>query len=406
MSTETPRDMVPDAGPPPERERPKLMPRIVCIVGTRPEVIKMVPVIRRLRSGEDVDVVVLLTGQHRELVHQSLGLFGMKADWDLDLMVPNQTLGELTARAFAGIGEQLKALRPDMVVAQGDTTTVMVAAVASFYAGIPFAHVEAGLRTGDLRSPFPEEFNRIVAGRVATLHFAPTQAARQALLREGVDSSSVTVTGNTVIDTLADSLGLLPASQYAVGAAERLILMTSHRRENFGEPMRRSFETLRHAVTARQDLRLLYPVHPNPNVRKVADDVFRGVDRIRLVEPLDYFSFAAAMKAAYLIVTDSGGVQEEAPWLGKPVLVLREETERPEAVTAGVARLVGAGGATLAGALDELLDQPDVYRRMAAGGSPYGDGKASLRIVQRLRRYLGLRPHEPCEAEFGSLAQV
>ncbi len=361
----------------------------------------MAPVVRRLKESKDIDSILMLSGQHRELVRAALGQFGLRADEDLDLMEPNQSLDRLTSRAFDRLGERLRTLRPDLVLAQGDTTTVMVAAVACFYAGIPFGHVEAGLRTGDLRNPFPEEFNRVVAGRVATLHFAPTEAAGRALMKEGVRPESIVVTGNTVIDSLADSVSRVAASAHEPGAGQRLVLMTSHRRENFGEPMRRSFEVIRDIVATRPDLHLLYPVHPNPNVRGVAEEVFANAERILLIDPLDYLPFVAAMKAAYVIVTDSGGVQEEAPFLSKPVLVLRDVTERPEAVSAGVARLVGTDGESLAAALSELLDDASAYGRMAAGGSPYGDGKASLRIVQRLRTFLGLPLEEPPLAPFG-----
>lgn len=354
----------------------------------------MAPLIKKLRMHDDIEQVVMLSGQHRELVDRVLLQFNIKADEDLGLMKPNQTLGELTGRGFIALEQRFKAIKPDLVLAQGDTTTVMVAAVTCFYHGIAFGHVEAGLRTGDLRNPFPEEFNRLVAGRVATIHFAPTSASREALIREGVNPSSITVTGNTVIDNLVEYKDRLLPSAYRPQNSERLILLTCHRRENFGEPMRKTFEALKHVVMHHPDVHVLYPVHPNPNVQKVASDVFEGVDRIRLVQPLDYFDFVAAMQAATIIVTDSGGVQEEAPWFAKPVLVVRDETERPEAVSAGVVKLVGTEGGALRAALTELLSSPAAYAGMATGLSPYGDGQASIRIIQRIRSHFGLSPRE------------
>lgn len=360
----------------------------------------MAPLIKKLRACDDFELIVMLSGQHRELVDRALQQFGIKADEDLALMQHNQTLGELTGRSFLALQARISSIKPNMVLAQGDTTTVMVAAVTCFYLGIPFGHVEAGLRTGDLQNPFPEEFNRLVVGHVTKLHFAPTSTAAKALLREGVDGDSIIVAGNTVIDNLAEYASSLPLSEHRPEKNERLVLLTCHRRENFGEPMRQSFLALRQVVQSHPDVRLLYPVHPNPNVQKVAGEVFDGVDRIRLVPPLDYFDFVAAMRAASVIVTDSGGVQEEAPWLGKPVLVVREETERPEAVEAGVVKLVGNGGTELFRALTELLDDPIAYSQMATGASPYGDGKASIRIVQRIRAHFDLPMREPILGPF------
>jgi len=375
------------------------MVRVLCIIGTRPEVIKMAPLVKVLRGDNEIDLKIMLSGQHRELVDRALRQFNIDADENLDLMKPDQTLGELTGRTFLALQQRISAIRPDLVLAQGDTTTVMVAAITCFYQGIAFGHVEAGLRTGDLHNPFPEEFNRLVAGHVATLHFAPTKTSEGALLREGVDPSSIVVTGNTVIDNLAEYGNNLPQSKY-VPSDGRSILLTCHRRENFGEPMRKTFLALKEVVESRPDISLVYPVHPNPNVKKVADEVFRGTGRISLIEPLDYFDFVAAMRAATVIVSDSGGVQEEAPWLSKPVLVVRDETERPEAVDAGVVKLVGTDGVKLRSALAELLDDPTAYAKMATGLSPYGDGKASLRILQRIREYFKLQVHGPYVAPF------
>jgi UDP-N-acetylglucosamine 2-epimerase (non-hydrolysing) len=364
----------------------KSVSRVVVVIGTRPEAIKMAPVIHELRATDWADCVVLLSGQHRALLDQTLAQFGITADCDLNLMEPDQSLGRLTGKAFIRFEEVLPNLKPDFVMAQGDTTTAMVAAMSCFYLSIPFGHVEAGLRTGNKRMPFPEEINRVVAGRVADLHFAPTQAAVDALLREGVAAGSIFLTGNTVIDNLArygDDL------EIEVREGSRLILLTAHRRENFGEPMRAALLAVRDSVEAHRDVHVLYPVHPNPNVEAVARDVLGGVERVTLTPPLGYFEFMRAMKNAYLVVTDSGGVQEEAPWFSKPVLVLRQETERPEAIAHGVAELVGLSRERIRTRLEALLTDPAAYAAMARDCSPYGDGLASRRIVEQVARYLG-----------------
>lgn len=371
-------------------ESKQRMRTVLCVVGTRPEAIKMAPVVKALSRSSGIKPLLLLSGQHRELVDQVLAQFGISADDDLQLMHHNQTLSALTGRAFVAMEERFRSIQPDLVLAQGDTTTVMAAATVSFYLGIPFGHVEAGLRTGDLKNPFPEEFNRVVVGRVATLHFAPTQAAASALKAESVDSSTIVVTGNTVIDNLAEYADAVPASAYRPAPGNRMILLTSHRRENFGDPMRQSFLALKDVVDARPDVSVVYPVHPNPNVTGLAAEIFSSTPRVRLVQPLHYFEFLAAMKDATFIVTDSGGVQEEAPWLSKPVLVLRDETERPEAVELGVAKLIGSSRERLRNAMTELLDDEAVFQRMACGVSPYGDGLASERIVQRIEQFFGL----------------
>ena len=363
------------------------MSRIVAVIGTRPEAIKMAPVIHALRATDWAECLVLLSGQHRALLDQTLEQFGIVADHDLNLMEPDQTLGRLTGNAFLRFDAILRELKPDFVLAQGDTTTAMVAAMSSFYQRIPFGHVEAGLRTGNRLLPFPEEINRVIAGRVADLHFAPTQASVDALVSEGVVAKTIHLTGNTVIDNLARygaEIALPPMSP-----GERLILLTAHRRENFGEPMRAALLAVRDVVEAHSDVRVLYPVHPNPRVEEVAHEVLAGLDRVSLVAPLGYFEFMGAMKAAHLVVTDSGGVQEEAPFFSKPVLVLRQETERPEAVSVGVAELVGLDRDRIRARLDTLLSDPAAYNAMARDCSPYGDGLASQRIVEQLGLYLG-----------------
>lgn len=362
---------------------------IACIIGTRPEAIKMAPVILALRREAWARPVVVLTAQHRELADEVLDLFGIEPDLDLDLMRANQTLPELTARAITGLDGAMAQISPDLVMAQGDTTTVMTSALVAFYRRLPFLHVEAGLRSHDLNSPFPEEFNRVVAGRLAGLHFAPTEIARRALLAEGVADDTVIVTGNTVIDALHLVAGQDRPLGHGLDPSRRLILATVHRRENFGEPIEaicRAFLTL---VERNPDVELLWPVHPNPNVTGVAHRLLGGNPRVHLVAPLRYSEFVTAMKRATLILSDSGGVQEEAPALARPVLVLRRETERPDAIDAGVARLVGTDYDAITGTAQALLDDPALYRSMARGVSPYGDGRASGRIVEAIRtRYL------------------
>ena len=359
--------------------------RIVCVVGTRPEAIKMAPVIEALRRESWAYPYVLLTAQHREMLDQVMELFDIRADDDLNVMRPNQQLAALTAQLVTGLDAALERARPDAVLAQGDTTTVLCAALVAFYRRLPFGHVEAGLRTGDLQSPFPEEANRVLASRLTRWHFAPTATAQANLLREGIAPESVHVTGNTVIDALLSVAPRARGVDLSFADGRRLMLMTAHRRENFGAPMEEVFVAVRELADRFADLAVLYPVHPNPNVKEPAERILGGHPRIRLVAPLDYEPFVAAMSASYLVLTDSGGVQEEAPALGKPVLVLRNETERPEAVDAGVVRLVGPVRERIVGAVAELLTDANAYRAMARGVSPYGDGHAAGRIVDVLR---------------------
>lgn len=363
------------------------MTKILCIVGTRPEAIKMAPVILALKNEPWADVRVLATAQHRQMLDQVMSFFDIEPDIDLNIMRPNQALTTLTARLLLELDNVLKTEKPDVVLAQGDTTTVMAVALACFYHRIPFGHVEAGLRTWNMQNPFPEEANRVIAGRLARWHFAPTENARQNLLREGVSDADIIVTGNTVIDAL-----LMTASKeldigIELDDAKRLILVTSHRRENFGEPFRNICRALSTLAERNSDIQILYPVHPNPNVKDVAHEMLGGSGNIILCGPLDYAPFIAAMKRAYLIISDSGGVQEEAPALGKPVLVLRDETERPETVEMGVAKLVGPDYERIIKETQLLLDDGVAYQTMARGVSPYGDGKGAGRIVSALREY-------------------
>ncbi|WP_300375459.1 non-hydrolyzing UDP-N-acetylglucosamine 2-epimerase [Henriciella sp.] len=367
--------------------------KILSIVGTRPEAVKMAPILRELDRQSWCQSELLLTGQHRDLVDSALKQFGVRPDYDLNLMMPGQSLGSLTGRAFVALEEKIKEIGPDLILSQGDTTTVMVSSIVAFYLRIPFGHVEAGLRTGDVRNPFPEEINRVITGRVADLHFAPTPASAQALYREFVPEKKVFVTGNSVIDNLAFYSEKVSLSPHRAPEGGKLVLLTSHRRENFGAPMREYFTGLREVVDARPDVHLVYPVHPNPEVIEAASEKLGDHERIKLIDPMAYFDFVATMKAADVIVTDSGGVQEEAPFFHKPVLVLREETERPEAVSAGVAHLVGLSRERVRDKVLRLLSDPDYYSSMASGASPYGDGHASERIVQAIADFTG-KPYE------------
>jgi UDP-N-acetylglucosamine 2-epimerase (non-hydrolysing) len=364
---------------------PNAKVHIVAVVGTRPEVVKMAPVISALKSSDWARVSVLATAQHREMLDQSLAVFGIRADMDLDLMLPNQSLAKLTSRLVAGLDDAYEALRPDAVLAQGDTTTVLASALCAFYRRIPFGHVEAGLRTHAIDNPFPEEMNRVMTARVAKWHFAPTERSAENLLAEGVPAQRIHVTGNTVIDALLEVANRAAPSPFPRVASRRLILVTAHRRENFGEPLRNVLLAIRTLVERRPDIEVLYPVHPNPNVRSAVAAVLSNHPRVSLIEPLDYTQFIAAMKSASVILSDSGGVQEEAPALGKPVLVLRNETERPEAVEAGVVKLVGSDRETIVLETERLLDDPTYCRSMARGSSPYGDGRAAERIHRVLR---------------------
>lgn len=359
--------------------------KVLCVVGTRPEAIKMAPLIQVLRADKAFHVRVLATAQHRQLLDQVLSLFGIVPDIDLDIMRPNQDLTSLTGRLLERLGGVVAAEAPDIVLAQGDTTTVMTTALAAFYAGVPFGHVEAGLRTGDLRNPFPEEMNRILTAQMARWHFAPTEAAAANLRTEVMDQGAIHVTGNTVIDALRLARAMSPRLPVTIDPDRRLILVTLHRRENFGAPLARILSALDSIRLRNGDVELLIPVHPNPNVQQAVQGRFQGVERVTLTDPLDYGGFIAAMGRAHLILTDSGGVQEEAPALGKPVLVLRDTTERPEAVAAGVSALVGTRTEAICDATQRLLDDPAAYARMVTHRSPYGDGHAAERIAAVLR---------------------
>lgn len=366
---------------------------IACVLGTRPEVVKMAPVIRALAASPRYRPILVNTGQHRELLAETMELFELAPGVSLDLMQPGQRLAGFFGRCVEALDGALAKLHPAAVIAQGDTSTVFAAALVAFYQNRPFFHVEAGLRTGDFRNPFPEEMNREIASRFAALHFAPTQAARDNLLAERVPDERIVVTGNTVIDALLMVRDLKIPHGVDVHDGKRLIVVTAHRRENFGAPMRGMLRALKTIAQRWRDVEIVYPAHPNPEVRRaIADEIGSG-DRVRIVEPLSYGPFVSLLDRATLILTDSGGIQEEAPALGKPVLVLRDETERPEAIDAGVARLVGTDEQRIVLETARLLDDPAWYARLAQGASPYGDGKAAARIEQAIGRYFEAAAH-------------
>jgi UDP-N-acetylglucosamine 2-epimerase len=363
---------------------------VLSVIGTRPEGIKMAPVVQALgRRSEQIHSIVCSTGQHREMLEQTLALFAITPDYDLRLMQQNQGLADLTARLIVALDRLLANARPDCVLAQGDTTTVLATSLVSFYRGVPFGHVEAGLRTGDRRRPFPEEINRRIADVVADLYFAPTRRAHDALVAEGVNNRDIYVTGNTVIDALLEvadrpfdssggPLGALPPEK-------RVVLITAHRRESFGEQFRKLCLAIRDlSLLHRETTQFVYPVHLNPNVRRPVHEILGGLKNVTLLEPLDYASLVHVMKRSTLILTDSGGIQEEAPSLGVPVLVMRETTERPEGVDAGVVRLVGTARATIVQEAQRLLTDPVAHSAMAKAANPYGDGHAAERIVSAI----------------------
>jgi UDP-N-acetylglucosamine 2-epimerase (non-hydrolysing) len=362
-------------------------PKILVAVGTRPEAVKLAPVVHTLRAAPWCDCRVLATAQHRDLLDSILAFFEIEPDIDLDLMQPGQTLADLTARMTTALDRALAEERPDVVLGQGDTTTVFVTALASFYRDIPFGHVEAGLRTHLRRSPFPEEMNRQLVGRLADWHFAPTERSANNLRQENVDPAAIHVTGNTVVDALLWAAERVPPSDLAPRDGRKLVLVTAHRRENFGERFAGVCGALRE-IADREDVHMVYPVHPNPNIREPAARLLGDHPHIDLIDPLDYPRFVAAMRAARVILTDSGGVQEEAPSLGVPVLVLRDDTERPEGIDAGTAELVGTDPARIVARATTLLEDDDAHRTMAQKVNPYGDGTASQRIADVLRAQL------------------
>ena len=367
------------------------MVRILSVIGTRPEAIKMAPVIQELgRHGDRVQSLVCATGQQRQMLDQVLDLFQIRPDFDLNLMTPNQALARLTADLFTGLDAVVREARPDWVLAQGDTTTVFVAAVVAYYHQVRFGHVEAGLRTGDKRRPFPEEMNRRLADAASDAFFAPTERARRALLTEGFRDADIFVTGNTVIDALLDiaarPFNWADSPLASIDRSRRLVLITAHRRESFGQPFRELCGAIRELAGRFEDVSFVYPVHLNPNVRQPVQELLSDQPNVRLLEPLDYASMIHLMKQAVLLLTDSGGIQEEAPSLGVPVLVMRDETERPEGMAAGVARLVGTHRERIVSETSRLLTDSAAHSSMATRANPYGDGRAAQRIVAAILR--------------------
>ncbi|MBQ4136123.1 MAG: UDP-N-acetylglucosamine 2-epimerase (non-hydrolyzing) [Clostridia bacterium] len=362
--------------------------KIMLIFGTRPEAIKMCPLICELKARDEAQTVVCVTGQHRQMLYRVLDAFSVVPDYDLSIMTESQTLFDITSRTLDGIGSLLDEVKPDTVLVHGDTTTAFAASLACFYKRIPVGHVEAGLRTYNIYSPFPEEFNRRAIAIIARYCFAPTERARLNLLSEGYKPEGIFVTGNTVIDALRTTVreGYSHPELEWVGDS-RLITVTVHRRENLGMPMRNIFRALRKAVSEASDVKAIYPIHMNPLVRRIANEELCGCDRIKMIEPLDVFDFHNFLARSYLILTDSGGIQEEASFLRKPVLVARETTERPEGVEQGTLRLVGTDEANIYRSLKLLLEDERAYRAMQRAGSPYGDGFASKRIADILLKH-------------------
>lgn len=361
------------------------MRTVMLVFGTRPEAIKMCPLVNELKSREGVKTVVCVTGQHRQMLDQVLDAFQVTPDYDLSIMKDKQTLFDITTNILNGIGAVLDEVKPDVVLVHGDTSTTFVTALACFYKQIPVGHVEAGLRTYNIYSPYPEEFNRQAVGIVAKYNFAPTEMSKENLLREGKDPSSIYVTGNTAIDALKTTVRedySHPELEWA--SDSRLIMITAHRRENLGQPMHNMFRAIRRVMDEHTDVKAIYPIHMNPVVRKAAEEELRGCDRIHIIEPLEVLDFHNFLSRSYLILTDSGGIQEEAPSLGKPVLVMRDTTERPEGIAAGTLKLVGRDEEMIYSHFKELLESKDAYQAMAHAANPYGDGFACKRIADIL----------------------
>ncbi|WP_324825506.1 non-hydrolyzing UDP-N-acetylglucosamine 2-epimerase [Sinanaerobacter sp. ZZT-01] len=369
--------------------------KIMTVFGTRPEAIKMAPLVKKLQEEPTIDSILCVTAQHREMLDQVLSLFELVPDYDLNIMKPNQTISMITANVLKGMEPVLQKEQPDMILVHGDTSTTFVAALAAFYHQIKVGHVEAGLRTYDKYSPYPEEMNRVLTGHLADLHFAPTQRNVDNLLRENIEKEKIIVTGNTVIDALLqvadkpyefedETLRKLDFDK------KRIITVTCHRRENLGENMVHIFKAIRAIADEFADVEVVYPVHMNPKVRETAKMVFGDSEKVHLIEPLQYQPFVNLMAKSYLLITDSGGMQEEAPSLGKPVLVVRKETERPEAIEAGTVKLAGVSRDTIYSLTKELLQNKEAYDRMAQSNNPYGDGKACERIVDALKLYFNM----------------
>lgn len=368
--------------------RGKMKLKIMSVFGTRPEAIKMCPLIKKIQRDNNIESIICLTGQHREMLRQVMDVFDIRENYNLDIMKPNQTLTSITSDILNGISQIIVSEKPDMILVHGDTSTAFSAALAAFYAGVPVGHVEAGLRTNNMKSPFPEEFNRQAVDLITDLYFSPTETAKQNLLSEGKNADKIYVTGNTVIDALSTTVQENYTNEHLKWAeGSRLILVTAHRRENIGEPMRSMFRAIRRIAEDYNDVKIIYPIHLNPVVRSIANEELAGIDSVRLIEPLDVLAFHNFMSKSYLILTDSGGIQEEAPALGKPVLVMRDTTERPEGVEAGTLKLVGTSEEIIYNETSELLNNINAYEKMSRATNPYGDGHASERIIDAIKNY-------------------
>ncbi len=372
------------------------MKKIMAIFGTRPEAIKMAPLVLEMKKDEDIEPVVVVTAQHREMLDQVLTTFDITPDYDLNIMKAGQTLSEVTGRVINGLESVIKEVKPDMILVHGDTTTTFAGSLAAFYNEVDIGHVEAGLRTHNKYSPFPEEANRQMTGVLADLHFSPTEDARQNLLNEAKDDTKISVTGNTAIDALATTVD----ENYHSDIIEKhkdnkVVLLTAHRRENIGQPMHNIFGAVRQIVDEFEDVTVVYPMHKNPKVREIAQQYLGNHERIELIEPLDVLDFHNFAARSHLILTDSGGVQEEAPSLGKPVLVLRDTTERPEGVKAGTLKLAGIEQENIYNMTKELLTDEEIYNKMSQTQNPYGDGQASRRICDNIKYYYGITKEKP-----------
>ena len=361
------------------------MIKVMTIFGTRPEAIKMAALVKELKARKEIECIVCVTAQHRQMLDQVLETFEIKPDFDLNIMKPGQTLSDITSRALKGVEEVIKEVHPDIVLVHGDTTTTFAGALAAFYNQVDIGHVEAGLRTWNKYSPYPEEMNRQMVGVMADMHFAPTENSKNSLLKEGKKPETIYVTGNTAIDALKTTVNkeyTNPIFDWL--GNDRLILLTAHRRENLGEPMRHMFKAIKRIVDEFDDVKVIYPVHLNPKVRMVADEILGNDSKVKLIEPLEVIDFHNFINRSYLILTDSGGIQEEAPSLGKPVLVLRDTTERPEGIKAGTLKLAGTNEQTIYTLTKELLTNVEIYEKMSSASNPYGDGKASKRIADAI----------------------
>jgi UDP-N-acetylglucosamine 2-epimerase (non-hydrolysing) len=366
------------------------MIKVMTVFGTRPEAIKMAPLVKELKSRKEIECIVCVTAQHRQMLDQVLHTFNIVPDYDLDIMKQGQTLSDITSRALKGLEEVIQKVKPNIVLVHGDTTTTFAGALAAYYSQVDVGHVEAGLRTWNKYSPFPEEMNRQMVGVIADMHFAPTENSKNSLLKEGKKIENIFVTGNTAIDALSTTVDQNYKNEILdwIGK-DRMILITAHRRENLGEPMRGMFKAIKRIIDEFPDVKAVYPVHLNPKVREVANEVFGDDNKIKLIDPLEVIDFHNFLAKSYLILTDSGGIQEEAPSLGKPVLVLRDTTERPEGITAGTLKLAGTDEETIYKLTKELLENNEEYEKMSKASNPYGDGKASKRIVDAIIRKYG-----------------